>query len=387
MDSRPDNKLDKRYPSVADIERAALKRVPPFVGEYVGYGMGLGGSVRRNRYDLDAIRLMPHYLEHVGEIKFQTRLFGKTYAAPFGVAPVGLGGFIWPHSAQHLARAAKTHEVPFVASTFALASLETFRQCAGECAWYQLYRPNIKDIETDLLNRAADAGYDVLVVTADIPSPMRRDHDIRNGFAIPPKLSLRTIFQTLTHPQWALAMAASGIPEFDTMTRYIPVGMNKTDSLQFLSELTTGNITSEIISAIRKKWQGKLVIKGILNPLEARQCQDLGVDGIIVSNHGGRQLEAAPSACEVLGQMREKVDKNFTLIADGGVRTGLDICRMLSLGADFVMMGRPFYYAIAAMGPKGADHIMKLFKAEMQCVMGQLGCSTLAELPSRLIKP
>jgi L-lactate dehydrogenase (cytochrome) len=345
--------------------------------------MGRGGSVKRNREALDAIKLIPRYLVDADKVEYSTELFGQRYAAPFGVAPVGMGGLAWPRSADYIAEAARNHKVPFCASTFSITSLETTREQAREYSWFQLYRPSIETIEHDLLSRIENAGYDVLVVTMDVPASMRRDHDIRNGFTVPPEFSLGTLWQIATHPAWSVAMAKCGFPAFENLVQYVPDNRKKGEALDFMSKLVIGHITPEIIITLRERWKGKLVLKGILNADEARQCRDLGVDGIIVSNHGGRQLEAAPSPCEVLERIRDAVGVQFTLIADGGVRTGLDICRMLSLGADFVMMGRPFYYAVAAMGAEGADHIMRLFKAELECVMGQLGCAALPDISER----
>ena len=373
-------KLDRKYPAVVDIEKAALRALPKFIAQYLEYGMGQGGSVRRNRDALDAITLTPDYLVEDFTADISTELFGQSYAAPFGISPVGLGGFVWPYSAEYLAKAANSHKIPFAASTFALASLETLRSHAGEGGWFQLYRPNVESIEEDIISRAEQSGYEVLVVTVDIPSQMRRNHDIKNGFSIPPTMSARTIVEMLKHPIWTMAMIRAGIPSFENLTRYIPKELNQEGSLRYLTDLTIGHITPKVIEKLRKRWKGKLVLKGILSPSEAKQCEQLGVDGIIVSNHGGRQLEAAPSPCEVLSEMRHLVSDDFMLIADGGIRTGLDICRMLSRGADFVMMGRPFYYAIPVMGESGADHIIKLFKAELECVLGQIGCQRISDI-------
>ena len=379
-----DTRLNQKFPSVVDIERTALKRLPKFIRDYVRCGMGRGGSVKRNRDALDSIRLMPRYLVDADHVDTGTTLFGRKYDAPFAVAPVGMGGLVWPDSAIALASAARTHQIPFVASTFAISSLEAARQQAREFGWFQLYRPSVPQVEQDLLTRVKQSGYEVLIVTVDVPSHMRRDHDIRNGFTVPLKLDTATAWQIASHPAWALAMAKhwykTGYPEFENLTRYVPPGLGQQATMDFMVDLITGHITPSVVQHLRKLWNGKLVLKGILSAAEAVQARELGVDGIIVSNHGGRQLEAAPSPCEVLGEIRAAVGQEFTLIADGGVRTGLDICRMLSLGADFVMIGRPFYYAIAAMGVDGANHIMELFKAELGCTMGQLGCATIADL-------
>jgi L-lactate dehydrogenase (cytochrome) len=302
---------------------------------------------------------MPRYLVDADKVDFATTLFGQRYDAPFGVAPVGMGGVAWPGAADILATAANRHNLPFAAATFTTSSLESLHSQAQ--------------------------GYDVLIVTVDVPSPMRRDHDIRNGFSVPPRFSLRTGFELASCPAWSLAMARSGFPVFENIVPYMPAGLGTGAAMAFIADSVTGHITPEIVVELRARWPGTMVLKGILDPDEAMQCRDLGVDGIIISNHGGRQLEAAPTASQMLPLIRTAVGPDYPLIADGGVRTGLDICRMLALGADFVLMGRPFYYAVAAMGAKGADHIMQLFKAELRCTMGQLGCATLPELRDRLM--
>jgi L-lactate dehydrogenase (cytochrome) len=377
--------LDRRFPSTADIERAALRRMPKFIRDYLFCGMGLGHAVRRNRSALDALRLMPRYLVDADKVDFATTLFGQNYDAPFGVAPVGMGGVAWPGAADSLATAANRHNLPFAAATFTTSSLENLHSQAQSCGWFQFYRPNIPEIEEDILRRAEATGYDVLIVTVDVPSPMRRDHDIRNGFSVPPRFSLRTGFELASCPAWSLAMARSGFPVFENIVPYMPAGLGTGAAMAFIADSVTGHITPEIVVELRARWPGTMVLKGILDPDEAMQCRDLGVDGIIISNHVGRQLEAAPTASQMLPLIRTAVGPDYPLIADGGVRTGLDICRMLALGADFVLVGRPFYYAVAAMGAKGADHIMQLFKAELRCTMGQLGCATLPELRDRLM--
>lgn len=381
-----DPRLDRKFPSTPDIERVALKRLPKFVGDYLHCGMGSGRGVQHNRDALRAIKLMPKYLVEDNDIELETNLFGQSYSAPFGVAPVGMGGLVWPRCAETLAHTAHNHGIPFSAATFAMSSLETLRNHGKTSTWFQLYRPNNPDIESDILNRASNAGYDVLIVTADIPAPMRRGHDIKNGLSLPFKLTSQNLWQIFSHPRWALAIATAGYPTFENFMQYVPEELNRNATLDFLTELTIGHITPQIIKNLRKNWKGTLLIKGILDADEARQCQNLGVDGVIVSNHGGRQLEAAPSPCDVLGSIRKAVGDDYPLIADSGVRSGLDICRMLALGADFVLTGRPFYYAMAAMGKKGADHIISLFKVELKCVMGQLGCKRLSDLKDRLIQ-
>ncbi|MGI9407813.1 MAG: alpha-hydroxy acid oxidase [Hyphomicrobiaceae bacterium] len=386
MTTTVDPDLDRRFPAVLDIERAASRRMPKFVRDYVACGMGRGGGLQRNRDALDSVRLLPRYLVDADKVDTATTLLGKDYAAPFGVAPVGLGGIAWSRSTETIAAAAREHRIPFAAATFALASLETLRKNAGDYGWFQLYRPNIADIEEDILHRAETVGYDTLIVTVDVPAPMRRDHDIRNGFSLPLQFGLRTAAGIAACPAWAIGMLRSGFPTFETLARYVPDGMSNNQALDFMTDLTANHTTPKMLEKLRARWPGKLIVKGILDADEAVLCRDIGLDAVIVSNHGGRQLEAAPSPVDVLPEIRATVGGTFPLIADGGVRTGTDIARMLAKGADFVLAGRPFYWSVAAMGQRGADHNMRILKSELECVMGQLGCRTVAEIPDRLIE-
>ena len=384
-----DPKLDRQFPSLDRIEATALKRLPKYLSDYIYCGMGDGTSVQRNLDALAEIKFLPRYALDPGPADLSTKLFGQTWQAPFGMAPVGLGGFAWPAAAEILARSAQQFQIPFCASTFALASLESLHRCAGESAWFQLYRPNIAEVEIDIIERAKTAGYQTLLVTVDIPAPMRRPHDIGNGFTIPPQINWFTLYQLLTHPVWSLShvrhMLRYGPPRFETLDPYVPSGLDTIQSTQYMSEMTLGNISPEVIRHLRELWPGNLIVKGVLDPKDASIYQEQGVDGIWVSNHGGRQLEAAPSALEMLASIRDVVGADMPLIADGGIRSGLDVCRMLASGADFVMLGRPFYYALTAMGEQGADHIVELLMDETRCAMGQLGCKNITELPERLL--
>ncbi len=380
-----DARLDQKFPCAADMERAALKRMPRFIRDYIFCGMGLGGAVQRNRDELDRVKLCPRYLTDADHVNFATTLFDREYDAPFGVAPVGMGGLAWPKAGEIIAGAARQHNIPFGAATYTTATLESLHQHAGPCGWFQFYHPNKPEVADDVITRAKNAGYDVLMVTVDVPANIRRDHDTRNGFAIPPRLGPSTVLDLVMHPVWSIAMARSGIPAFENLLPYIPEGLSPDDSIQALTDMVVGHVTPKMLRVLRRKWPGTLLVKGILDPEEAVLCKKAGVDGVVVSNHGGRQLEAAPAATEVLPAIRKAVGPGFPLIADGGVRTGLDICRMLALGADFVLMGRPYYYAVAAMGEKGADHLMNVFKEELRCTMGQLGCSTIPSLRDRLV--
>lgn len=373
--------LDKRYPAIPDMERAAARRMPPFVHDYMVGGIGNERGIARNRDALDNVLLMPRYLSKATNPAISTSLLGHNYDAPFGVAPLGLSGLMWPNLERILATAAKNHNIPYVLSTFACVSPEKIQPVAGDRGWFQFYPPSVPEVETDLLERVQKAGYETIVVTVDIPVATRRARDMRNGLSVPPAFDLRTLWQMITHPHWSLRMLMAGVPQFETVEPYYDSSLSRiAGSVKFIAEKMKGHITADRFQRIREAWPGTVLVKGILDPDEAKSYLSLGADGIIVSNHGGRQLDAAPSPVQVLPQIREAVGPETPLLADGGIRSGLDIARMLALGADFVLIGRPFVYAVAAMDHRGGEHVMYVLKEELKGTMGQMGCSSLETL-------
>ena len=374
------------------MEAAALPRLPKFARDYLFNGISNGVSLQKNREALNSVELMPRYLSEANKPDIRCNLLGHDYNAPFGVAPIGLAGLVWPKAEIILSKAAKSHNIPYTLSTVATVSLEDIRGIAGENSWFQLYTPQDPEVRKDILRRCKEAGYDTLIVTVDVPYKTRRDHDIRNGLSVPPRFDLKTVWQIFTHPNWALRMLRAGIPRFVNLAPY----HNKNDkernaaraikqSVKFIEERMGLHIDRRVFEEIREDWPGKLVVKGVLHPEESKTYLDLGADALIVSNHGGRQLDAAPTAVSVLPQIREAVGPNATLIADGGIRSGLDIARMIALGANFVLLGRPFMFAIAALDHRGGEHVMNILKAELQSTMGQIGCATVEELPQFLV--
>ena len=384
--------IEKRYPSVADMEATAKRRLPGFARDYLVNGLGGGICVERNRLALDNVRLMPSYLTEAGSPDIHARLFDHVYDAPFGVAPIGLSGLVWPRSETILAAAARSHNIPYTLSTVATVPLEAIPPIAGANAWFQFYPPNDAAVEHSMLERCVNAGYGTILLTVNVPVVVRREHDIRNGLSVPPRFDLKTIYQMATHPQWSLRMLGRGVPQFETVKPYFEGGNSKNlgrsiqASTQFIKKVMKGHITAERFSTIRDGWPGKLLVKGILDVEDATRYLALGADGLVVSNHGGRQLDAAPSVVSVLPGIRKAVGPDATLVVDSGIRSGQDIARMLALGADFVLLGRPFMYAVVALDRQGGDHVMNVLKAELSSVMGQLGCPTLAELPRFLYR-
>ena len=292
--------IDKKFPSIAAMEKAAARRMPKFVHDYLVGGIGAEVGVKRNRTTLNETRLIPRYLSEAQHPVIEISLLGQTFDAPFGVAPLGLSGLMWPRLEYHLATAARQHNIPYTLSTYACASLEQIKPVARDCAWFQYYPSDTPEIEQDLLDRSKAAGYKTLVLTVDIPVETRRERDMQNGLSVPPSFDLRTLWQMVTRPAWSIPMAFAGVPQFETLKPYYPPGRPIHTSAQFISKHMKGHITAERFKAIRAYWEGDLIVKGVLSPAEACAYIDLGADGISVSNHGGRQLDAAPSPVDVL---------------------------------------------------------------------------------------
>ncbi|MEM7562515.1 MAG: alpha-hydroxy acid oxidase [Pseudomonadota bacterium] len=376
--------LDRQFPNIASMSRLAEKRIPRFAWDYMSHGISRQIVLNENTSRLDRVKLKPRYIVADAEQPDLTHsLFDKTYNLPFGVAPLGLSGIVWPRAAELLATSAREFKIPFALSTFATSSIEQIGAIGGD-HWYQHYATVDEDINRGLLQRAQQAGFNVLLVTVDIPTATRRDHDIRNGLSVPPKFNLKTLGQILARPAWATQMLRHGTPKFLNIAPYLPEDLKLADFGELLGKVVEGHVSPARLRWYRDNWPGQMIVKGILDPADARACIDAGADAIVVSNHGGRQLDAAVTAIDALPRIRAEVGPDFPLLADGGIRIGLDIARYLALGADFVLLGRAFMFALGALGEQGPKHAMGILEAELRMTLGQLGCSEIKRLPEFL---
>lgn len=376
--------FNSNYPSVEALMAKAKRRMPGFAYDYLDGGCFSEVNLRRNTSDIREVQLKPYYLRDYKGASQETELFGKTYDAPFGIAPVGLQGLMWPNSCEILAAAAKAHNIPFILSTVGTASIEKIAEITEGDAWFQLYHPAEDELRDKLLDRAAAAGNEVLVLLADTPTFAYRPKEIKNGLSIPPRMTLRNVFQMCTHPTWSFSQLFAGAPEFKTMKEYIPKGLNMKHLGMFMNKTFSGRLTEDRIKAIRDKWQGKLVIKGIVNPEDCEKAVRNGIDGIIVSNHGGRQLDTGQSTIVPLAQLVAEFKDQITIMMDSGIRTGPDVAAALATGAAFTFMGRTPMYGVGALGKNGGDHTLTMLKRQLQQVMEQVACERVHDFPKHL---
>lgn len=364
------------YPSIDDLREKAKRRIPRFSFEYLDGGCNEDVNLIKNTRELREVELVPVYLNPTIEVNLKTQLFGTTYDAPFGIAPVGLQGLIWPNSTEILAKAAHQHNIPFILSTVTTSSIERISELTEGKAWFQLYHPAEDALRDDIIKRLKDATYDVLVLLCDVPTFGYRPRDIRNGLAMPPSMSARNILQILGKPTWAINTLLHGTPEFATLKPYMPKGQSMKQLGQFMDKTFSGKMNRDKISAIRDKWNGKIVLKGVASEADAEMAVQLGLDGIIVSNHGGRQIDAGESAIHSMLPIEKKFKNKIKIMMDSGIRSGPDIARAMASGAAFTFLGRTFMYGVAALGNAGGDHTIAILKTQLQQVMNQIGCQS-----------
>ncbi len=380
------NSFNPKYPSIDDLKKRAEQRIPKFAFEYLDGGCNEDVNLHRNISELRDVQLKPEYIRDYKGSSQKTNLFGIEYDAPFGIAPVGLQGLMWPNASEILAKAAFNHNIPFVLSTVTTTSIERASELTEGKSWFQLYHPAENRLRDDIIKRAEAAHCPVLVILCDVPTFGFRPRDIRNGLAMPPSMSVKNILQVLGKPAWALNTLRYGQPAFETLKPYMPKGLDLKQLGKFMDQTFSGRLNEEKIKPIRDMWKGKLVLKGVASEADTEQAIRLGLDGVIVSNHGGRQLDAAQASIKPLTSIAEKYGDQIEVMMDSGVRSGPDVARALASGAKFTFMGRSFMYGAAALGKKGGDHTISLLKTELQQVMEQLCCEKIEDFPNCLVK-
>ena len=377
----------KRYLALDDFEPTARRRIPKFLYGYISGGAETDASVRDNRKSFDEYGFVPRVLNDVSGRNQTTTLFGKTYASPFGIPPMGSSALCAYRGDIVLTRAAAAANVPMILSASSLITLEDVRR-ENQQAWYQAYLAGVPERIEPLVDRVAAAGYDTFVVTADVPVPPNRENNIRNGFQVPLAITPRVAWDTVTHPHWlfgtwARTLMNHGMPHFENMDaqRGPPVmSKNLMRNIGHRDQLAWKHV-----ELIRRRWKGKLVVKGLIAPEDARIARESGVDGVMISNHAGRQLDYTVSALRTLPEIAAQ-SKGMTVMLDGGVRRGTDVIKALALGANFVWIGRPFLYAAIAGGEGGVARAITLLQAEIDRDLALLGIRSIGEITPALVR-
>ncbi|MGB6216938.1 MAG: alpha-hydroxy acid oxidase [Castellaniella sp.] len=366
----------------ADWRAAARAALPRFVFDYLDGAADDTLCLRRNRDDLDRVILTPRVLRDVSRLETGVEVFGRRWAQPFGIAPMGLNGLSWPGGDTVLAQAAAAHGLPFALSTASNARLEDLRaQAPSGIHWMQLYVMH-RGLAEGIVERAARAGYEALVLTVDVPVGGNRELDIRHGFRVPFKPGARFLCDVMRHPRWAVRMARAGRFDFGNLRAEDAPGADSAGlQAALLTRAMDRSLTWDSLSWLRQFWKGPLLLKGVLHPDDARRALDHGADGLIVSNHGGRQSDASPSAIAALPGVVQAVGGRVPVLMDSGIRRGNDVIRALALGARAVLLGRPLLYGLAGSGQAGVESVLSQFEAELQRGMALLGLENLDDVP------
>ena len=371
-----------------DIRVLARKRLPRIAFDFIDGGVDGEAALERNRVAFDRYKLLPRYLIDVENRSQAVKLFGHDYASPFGISPMGIAGFFRPGADLMLARAAARFDVPYIMSSASCDSIESAMAEAPKTTWFQIYGTRDPAITLDLVRRAKALGVRVLLMTVDTPVMGKRERNIRNGFRRPMKMTPSVILQGLSRPGWTYRyLTQGGIPTMENWRPYAPAGANASAIADLYGEQTPAPAqTWSIFEQVRKAWDGPLVVKGVMHPADALKCLELGANGVMVSNHGGRQLDSAPGSIDMLPAIADAVGGRMEVLIDSGFRRGSDVGKALCLGAKAAFFGRPAMFGVAAGGETGAGEVINIMRQEISLLMGQLGWTDLGKAgPDSLI--
>lgn len=374
--------LKRRFPTALDLRARARRRLPNFAYEYSDGGAGADGGIRRNWDALDAVEMVPRYGRVIEPPPADITLFGHTYAGPVGIAPMGGPGTAYPGAERFLASAAQAANVPYTLGVLSGITIEEAAEIAPDVLWLQLYRFHRDDhrIGLDLVRRADEAGVNALVLTIDTPTRTTRPREVKSGIMNPFRLTMRLRLDAMRSPHWMSALARNGIPKFVSLGQYMEPGISIAEAAAFIRRESGGAFTWDEIARYRDRWKRPLILKGIMHPEDAERAIALGLDGIIVSNHGGRQIDALPAPIDVLPTIAEQVGGRVAIVYDSGVRSGVDAARAVALGADVALVGKAFLWSLGALGERGPAHLIDLLLDDVSATLGQLGCLTTDEL-------
>ena len=372
--------MPKAFYSVEDFRRGARRRMPRMIFDALDGAAGTERASRLNMSTLENIRLQSRILVNVEHRELSTTFLDRQWDVPFGIAPMGMCNLFCPGADAALASVSQEKNMPLAVSTMASSSLESISERTGGNAWFQLYAGESQELTKRLVDRASEAGYRTLILTADVPVLAPRLRDLANGFQVPFTMGLRQVADFARHPCWVLNTLLNGTPNPVNVASSGSGERSSVGSTGFRREAGRGHIDWGFLSQLRSMWAYKLVVKGVMSPTDAKMAVDAGVDAVYVSNHGGRQLDAAPGAIQMLPLIRQAVGPDYPLLFDSGIRSGEGIAKALVSGANFVMLGRPFLYALGAGGPNGLRHLLDMLANELSIVMAQLGCNDVRQL-------
>ncbi len=365
--------------SIKDARELSRKRLPKLVFDFIDGASGDEKLAEINSRALDQIRLEPKVLRNVEKRSLKKKVLGYEFDFPFGFAPMGMTNLSWPGADSMLAAESARNNIPTCVSMASTTTLEKMYELSEGHSWMQLYIFQDENFVMELLDRAKNTGYEVAILTVDVPVLSRRTRDDKNGFSYPFKIGPKQFFDFATHPTWSLSTLLSGIPK---PMNYVT---SKSGDGIFKRKESRGSTDWDTLKRVRDKWKGKLIIKGVMSPDDASQIKDAGADAIQVSNHGGRQLDSATAAINMLPLIRKSVGNDFPLIFDSGIRSGSDIVRALAFGADYAMIGRPVMYAMGADGRKGLRRIVEIIKEEASTTLGLVGLNDINDVTSNIV--
>ncbi len=381
--------LHRRFPTIGHMRAHARRHVPHFVFEYMDGGAGADVGIAHNWAALDAVELVPRYGVMPALPPIDVELFGRRYAAPIGIAPMGGPALVWPGADAAMARAAQRARVPYCLGTVGGMTIEQAAELAPDVFWFQLYRMARNDhaLGLDLVRRAEVAGAHVLVLTIDVPVRTTRPREAAVGLGRGPfRPDLPMLVDMLRSPAWLMALIRNGRPKFSNIKSYAPANASGEEVIRFARNEIGGAFTWDEIARFRDRWRGPMVLKGILHPLDAAKAVAMGIEGIWVSNHGGRQIEALPPPIDVLPAIAAETGSRATLIMDSGIRSGTDVIRAVALGAQATFAGKAFLWGLGALGEAGPEHVIDLLIAEARSALGQIGAHSLAQARSVAIR-
>jgi isopentenyl diphosphate isomerase/L-lactate dehydrogenase-like FMN-dependent dehydrogenase len=364
--------------SVADARAAAKRRMPTSIFDFVDGAAGSEYACEQNRDSLDRIRLQPRVLVNIENRNLRKKFLGREWNLPFGIAPMGMCDLVWPGADKMLAAAAVEYNIPLAVSTMASTNIEDTHSQAGGNAWFQLYVGQSEELAFDLVQRAERAAYDTLILTVDVPLAASRPREQRSGFQANIHFGPKQIVDFAMHPRWSILTLLTGVP-------VVANNVGSTSGKKVARDKNRGKIDRDFLDRLRDRWRGKLIVKGVISPDDARFIRAAGADAIYVSNHGGRQLDSAPASIQMLPVIRDAVGPEYPLVFDSGVRNGEAVVKALALGANFVMLGRPFLYGIGGAGRAGLKSVIDVLTGQVETTLAQLGRPNIDDIDRSVI--